>query len=118
MSNPYKNALVYYAILSLIPLLILLQGVFFLKSGDEIGYCFLNYYIIMPLLSFCSGLFFTIKRVKMIWLHPIIFAAFILLIPYSVFHTVDFWFSLITVIPSIISILIGAIILRFKAKSN
>lgn len=110
-----KKSFIYYISLFILPLFILWRGVYFLQPGDEMGYCLLYYFILMPFSSLITAIVFTFKKIKPIWLHPILFGIFEIVIPYPVFGgTIDIYHALFTIIPSLIGIAIAKIIIYKK----
>ena len=78
-----------YSISILISLIIFLLGKH-LKPGDEMGYTFLCFYIIMPLTAIITSFIISKKRGYLFWLYPISFGFLGLIISYKIFGTFDF----------------------------
>jgi hypothetical protein len=104
-----KNSIISYGVSALIFLAIGLTGVF-LAEGDEMGYCVLNFYIIMPLISLIVSLIISMKKGYLFWLYPVFVGLLGIIIPFVVFRTFD-WYSLIfAFFPALIGLIIGLII--------
>ncbi len=88
---------------------ILLWGGFGYIRGREMGFVFMNFYIIMPLTSFVCG-FFTYKNLKLLSiLQIIVVGALGFLIPYLLFRNYSLVLNLlIGAIPSTVGVILGA----------
>jgi uncharacterized membrane protein YeaQ/YmgE (transglycosylase-associated protein family) len=81
----------------------------FLTAGDEMGYCILDFYIIMPLTTLIISIIMTAKRAYLFWLYPIVFGILGILIPYLVFGT----FDIISIFFAFVPALIGRAVVSF-----
>lgn len=94
----------------------LVHGIFFLYSGDEMGYSILYFYLLMPLLAFICSLVTGMSKSNIKWSTPIVFGAVAYLLPLAVFHASDIIFIYTTIIPSILGLLIGVLCRYFRQK--
>lgn len=80
-----------------------------LKPGDEIGYCLIFFYAIMPISTFIVSLIITLKRGYLFWLYPIIFGVLAELISFEIFGTYDIISLFFALIPAVVGLGIGLI---------
>jgi hypothetical protein len=104
--SPIKISIICYSISLLIFVGIYCAGKF-LKPGDEMGYCVLNLYIIMPLSTFIISLIISLKRGYLFWLYPILFGFLGAFIPFKIFGTFDTIGLFFALIPALIGLGIG-----------
>jgi len=90
---------------------ITLWGVLFLRSGDEMGYALLGFYLIIPISSFVIAFILRKTETKLKWLYPVLFGLIGYFIPTLVFHSSWGWFAALYVaVPALLGLLIGSII--------
>ncbi len=99
-----------------VAILIIVQGIFFLQPGDEMGYTLLNFYFILPLAALISSILIGMRDTKIKWLIPIIFGAIGVFIPWVVFHNTNEVAVCLAFLPSLIGILSGTAIRTLKNK--
>ena len=112
-----KKTFIHYGILSVIPFFIMVMGII-LEPGMEIGYTLLSFYFVIPLTALISGMVFTRKDIKPFWLHPIVFAAYMIIILFVLSCNIDIFLILIGVIPSIFGVTIGIFLKKLSAKKS
>jgi len=92
-------------------LAIVLWGVFFLKSGDEMGYALLSFYLIIPLSSFVIAIILNETNTNLKWLYPVLFGLIGFFIPTLVFQSSWGWYAALYVaVPAILGLLSGTAI--------
>lgn len=117
MNANKKLSFVCYGITLCIFLAIFLWGILGLKSGDEMGYCFLNFYLIMPLTSLIMGIILGIKNAYLNFLYPIVFGGFGFVIPGLVFRSSwDLFASFFSLLPALLGLLIGLLIWKIRTR--
>lgn len=96
---------------------ILFWGAFGYIRGNEMGFTFMNFYILMPLVSFVCG-FLTYKNLKLLSIfQSVVVGALGFAIPYLLFRNYSLFLNLaIAFIPSIIGVMIGAY--RYHTKDE
>ena len=99
-----------------VSILIVVQGVFFLQPGDEMGYSLLNFYFILPLTALISSILIGMRDAKIKWFVPILFGMIGMFIPWIVFHSTNEVAVFFAFLPSFIGVLIGAVIQALKKK--
>jgi hypothetical protein len=103
------TSIIGYGVSTLIFLVIGLLGVF-LPAGDEMGYCLLNFYIVMPLTTLITSLIISMKKSYLFWFYPVFVGLLEIIISFVVFSTfdgIDLFFALF---PALIGLIIGLII--------
>lgn len=70
-----------------ISLLILFWGRFFLSCGDEMGFCILTLYLILPAAGFICSLLESRKKAWEKWLLPVLFGIIGWVIPILIFRS-------------------------------
>lgn len=88
-----------------------------LHPGDEMGYCVLDFYIIMPLTTLAASLIIGIKKGFLFWLYPVIAGLAGLLIPFAIFKTFNVIAIFFALLPALIGLSVGLLIHTGKAKS-
>ncbi|MGH4051539.1 MAG: hypothetical protein ACREVX_09320 [Clostridium sp.] len=114
INSQKRISIMCYGFSALVFFAIGLQGIF-LAAGDEIGYCVLDFYIIMPLTSLIASLIISMKNGYLFWFYPIFFGLLGIMIPFLVFRTFDGIDLFFAFFPALIGLIIGLII-RFKIK--
>ena len=90
---------------------ITLWGVLFLRSGNEMGYALLSFYMIIPVSSFVIAFILTKTETNLKWLYPVLFGLIGYFIPTLVFRSSWGWFAALYVaVPAILGLLIGSIL--------
>lgn len=116
INSSKKISIICYGVSALIFLLIGIFGVF-LPVGDEMGYCVLNFYIMMPLTTLIFSTIISVKKGDLFWFYPVFVGLLGIIIPFVVFSTfdkIDLFFALF---PALIGLIIGLII-RFQTKKR
>ncbi|MBW9159650.1 hypothetical protein [Clostridium tagluense] len=109
-------SIICYGVSSLIFLVIGLEGVF-LSAGDEMGYCVLYFYIVMPLTTLIASFIISMKKGYLFWFYPAFVSLLEIIISFVVFSTfggIDLFFAFF---PALIGLIVGLII-RFKTKKE
>ncbi|MCB2356745.1 hypothetical protein [Clostridium estertheticum] len=117
MKNIYsskKISIICYGVSALIFLAIYIFGVF-LSAGDEMGYCLLNFYIVMPLTTLIVSLIISIKKGYLFWCYPVFVGLLGIIISFVVFSTFEMLSLFFAFFPALIGLTIGMII-RAKTK--
>jgi hypothetical protein len=109
-------SIICYSISVFIFLAIGLYGVF-LPLGKEMGYCVLNFYMIMPVTTLTAALIISMKRGYLFWIYPIVVGLLGMLIPFLVFGTFDVISLFFAFFPALVGFSIGLIIRFIKPKS-
>ena len=99
-----------------VAILIIVQGVFLLQPGDEMGYSLLNFYFILPLTALISSILIGMRDAKIKWFVPILFGMIGMFIPWIVFHSTNEVAVFFAFLPSLIGVLIGTAIRALKKK--
>jgi hypothetical protein len=86
-----------------------------LTSGNEMGFSVLNFYLIMPCVSFIAALLLGIKNAYMKWAYPVFAGILGFIIPSLVFGSVNWISILFSFVPSVIGLGIGVLVLKLKA---
>lgn len=103
----HRRNVVTLAVFFTIVAVILVEGIFFLPGGQEMGYALLYLYLLLPSTSLICSCILGRHHTKIKWFAPFIFGAVGLLVPYAVFHTFE-WFALwFAFIPSLVGLGIG-----------
>lgn len=79
-----------------------------LKPGDEMGYCLIFFYCLMPLTSLISSFMLKSKNGYMPWAFMFVFGTLGIVIPYLIFDTFDMISLLSSFIPAFIGFLLGS----------
>lgn len=90
----------------------------FLSAGDEIGYCVLNFYIIMPLITLIVSLIISMKIAYMFWFYHVFVGILGIIIPFVLFRTFDEIALFFGFIPALIGLIIGLTIRVSIKKRN
>jgi len=110
-------SLIGWSVFLTIAVIMFIKGVFFLEPGEEMGYCILNFYLLLPLSALiCSGILGT-QRNLVKWFAPLIFGIIGGILPYVIFHSFDWIFIVFAFIPSLIGLFTGVFI-RWVTKLN
>ncbi len=88
-----------------------------MNRGDEMGFSVLNFYIIMPLVSFITALIVGIKDAYMKWVYPVVFGVYGLFIPVLIFNSFDFIALFFSFIPALAGVGIGWLINKKKGRA-
>lgn len=95
----------------------ILSGTIIPITGQEMGYCILNYYILFPLLSFLCGLLLCVEESQYKWFY-LLFAAIVgILMPLPVFRSVWWGMALFGAIPAFIGLIVGNLIKKLKQRA-
>ncbi|MCB2299555.1 hypothetical protein [Clostridium tagluense] len=116
INSSKKISIICYGVSSLIFLVIGIQGVF-LSAGDEMGYCVLCFYIVMPLTTLIASFIISMKKGYLFWFYPAFVGLLEIIISFVVFSTfggIDLSFAFF---PALIGLIVGLII-RFKTKKH
>ncbi|MCB2294769.1 hypothetical protein LGK95_14815 [Clostridium algoriphilum] len=116
INSSKKISLLCYGVSALFFFTIGLWGVF-LSAGDEMGYCLLNFYIVMPLTTLIASLIISLKKGYLFWFYPVFVGLLGIIIPFVVFSTFDGIDLFFAFFPALIGLIIGLII-RVKIKKN
>lgn len=112
--NPSKViSIICYGISVFIFLAIDLCGIF-LHPGNEMGYCVLFFYMIMPFTSLIVSLIISMKRGYLFWFYPIFVGLCGLVIPFLVFGTFNVADLFFAFFPALVGLAIGLIIRFIK----
>lgn len=99
----------------LVFLIIALWGRFFLKNGDEMRYVILSFYLIMPIVSFVTGIILGLKDVYLKWVYPALFGLLGIILPFFIFSYSFDWISIFfSLVPAVFGLLIGILIKKRK----
>ncbi len=105
-----------YGITFLVFLAIFLWGTFGVPPGDEMGFSLLNFYLLMPCVSFVAALVLGAQNARAKWIYPIFAGILGFAVPALVFGGVD-WISLFfSFIPSVAGLGIGVFVRALRAK--
>ena len=111
-----KQGLITFSISLIVFAGIAIAGLFFLKPGNEMGYMLLNYYILMPLLTFVSTLFLAYKNNDSKWIYVFFFGLLGMILPSIVLKASWDWISLFfALVPSLLGLILGSV---FYNKRN
>ena len=88
----------------------------FLSAGDEMGYCLLDFYIIMPLTTLIISFIISSKKGYLFWFYPVFVGLLGIIIPFVVFRTFEMLSLLFAFFPALIGLII-AMINRGKIKN-
>jgi len=104
---------------SLIFLIVTLWGLFFMSSGDEMGYALLSFYLIIPVSSFVIALIISKTGTNLKWMYPVIFGMIGFFIPTLIFHGSWGWFAgVYVVVPALLGLIIGTVVQKIRARRN
>lgn len=78
-----------------------------LQPGDEMGYCLLYLYTIMPLSASIISYIIGLKRGRLFWFYPIFCGFLGEFIPFKIFGSFDIVGMVFALIPALIGIVIG-----------
>lgn len=92
----------------IIAAIFLVWGIF-LVPGDELFYSLFGQYIILPVAALICSILSVKKGSILGWLSPFIFAAVIILLPFTVFGATDLVFVVFAAVPCVLGFVIGAI---------
>ncbi|MCB2305663.1 hypothetical protein LGL08_00345 [Clostridium estertheticum] len=115
INSSKKISIICYGISALIFGAIYIFGVF-LSDGDEMGYCLLNFYIVMPLTTLIVSLIISIKKGCLFWCYPVFVGLLGIIIPFAAFRTFEMLSLFFAFFPALIGLIIGMII-RAKTKN-
>ncbi|MGI6013505.1 MAG: hypothetical protein ACOX7K_04385 [Oscillospiraceae bacterium] len=88
-------------------IIVLIYGLYFLCSGDEMGYAFL-YLILLPILASVNAFFLARQKgMGICCIVILLYAAANMLSPYVAFHTTGFLEAAFILVPGIVCMLIG-----------
>lgn len=94
-----------------------IAGLFFLESGDEIGYVLFYYYLVMPIVTFITGFILGIKDSKFKWLYSFVFGLFGVIMPTLILTAAwDMISLLFAFVPALIGVLIGTTVFKQRQK--
>lgn len=118
MNTSKKLSIISYGITACIFLVIALWGMFGSITGNEMGYCILNFYLIMPITSLIIGIIMGIKGTYLKWLYPILFGICGFIIPCLVFGfgSFDMIAVFFSFIPALLGVFIGFIIGKVRGR--
>jgi hypothetical protein len=103
-----RISMICYCASILVFVMIYISGVY-LKPGNEMGYCLLSFYLIMPLSTFIVAFIISMNRGYLFWFYPIFFGFFGEFIPYQIFRSFDFIGLFFAFIPAVLGIMLGLI---------
>lgn len=86
-------------------------------TGEEFGYCILNYYLLFPILSLLCGLILGFKESKYKWSYLPFVGVVGILMPFVTFHSMWWGMILLGAIPAFIGLIIGSIVKKLKQQS-
>lgn len=86
-------------------------------TGEEMGYCVLNYYLLFPILSLLCGLILGFKESKYKWTYPPFVGLIGSLMPFPIFHSMWWGVGLVGIIPAFIGLVIGSVVMKLKQQS-
>ncbi|MBQ7005634.1 MAG: hypothetical protein IJN68_04315 [Clostridia bacterium] len=92
----------------IIAAIFLVWGIF-LVPGDELFYSLFGQYIILPVAALICSILSVKKGSLLGWLSPFIFAAVIILLPFTVFGATDLVFVVFAAVPCVLGFVIGAL---------
>ncbi|MBE6773790.1 MAG: hypothetical protein E7544_06160 [Ruminococcaceae bacterium] len=92
----------------IIAAIFLVWGIF-LVPGDELLYSLFGQYIILPVAALICSILSVKKGSLLGWLSPFIFAAVIILLPFTVFGATDLVFVVFAAVPCVLGFVIGAL---------
>lgn len=101
-----RISIICYSVSVIIFLVIYLFGVY-LKPGDELGYCLLWLYTIMPLTALIASSIISMKRGYFYWFYPIFSGLLGVIIPYLIFGTFEYLGSFLAFIPALTGFTFG-----------
>lgn len=101
-----------------VAVLILVQGLYFMQPGDELGYVILCFYLLLPAAAFICSLIAGLRPSPVKWGLPLIFGAVGGILPWLIFHTMDMIYLWFAFIPSAAGLLIATIIKLIKSHSK
>ena len=111
MNSKNKLSTIIYGISLFVFAAVFIWGRFFLSDGDEIGFTLINFYIIMPLVSFVSGFVLGLKDISLKFLYPIIFGALAFIISGLIFRgSWDIFSLLFSLVPAGVGLVAGILI--------
>lgn len=108
IDSSIKISIICYGISILIFGEIYREGVF-LRPGDEMGYCVLFLYTIMPLSTLIISFIISLKRGYIFWFYPLLFGFLGEFIPFKIFGTFDVIGLFFALIPALIGLGLGLI---------
>ena len=117
INSPKVISIICYSISIFIFLAIYLYGIF-LPSGEEFGYCVLDFYMIMTLTSLIVAIIISTNRGYLFWLYPIFVGILGIIIPYLVFGTMDGISIFFAFVPALIGLAIVLFIRVLKTILN
>jgi hypothetical protein len=106
INSPKIISIICYGVSALIFLVIGLEGVF-LSAGDEMGYCILCFYIVMPSTSLIVSYIISEKKGYLFWFYPVFVGLLGIIIPFVVFSTFDGITLFFAFFPALIGLIIG-----------
>lgn len=95
----------------------LIWGIF-LIPGDELFYALLGQYLILPVAALICSILSVKKGDLLGRLSPVIFAAIIILLPFTVFGKTDLVFVIFAAAPCLIGFVFGALLNLLSKKSK
>lgn len=118
MTKSKRNSLMIFLLSFLVFLAITVWGKYFLQEGDEMGFVLLNFYLVMPALSFLSAMILFLKKLEFKWLYPLVFGLLGILIPPLILANSWDWISIFfSLTPALLGGAIGYFVENYKDKS-
>ena len=111
-----KKSKVCYLAIIIFVLYAILSGTIIPITGQEMGYCILNYYLLLPILSFLCGLLLSSEEPQHKWYYILFIAIVGILMSLPVFHCIWWGMALFGTIPSCIGLIIGNLAKKLKQK--
>lgn len=105
-----------YGITLIVTAVMVLWAMIFPITGNEMGYCILNYYIIFPLVTLISGFIIGTDKSRYKWCYLPFVWMLGLLMPIPVFHNIQFSAAFTGMVPALLGLLTGMLV-RKKDKS-
>ncbi len=118
MISTKRLSVICYCVTFFIFLAIFLWGMLGLTSGDEMGFSVLNFYLIMPGISFVAALLLGIKDAYMKWLYPIFAGIPGFIIPFLIFGSTNMVSLFFSFIPSVIGLGIGLLVWKIRSSNK
>lgn len=104
----HKNlSLIIYGVSIVYALIVLGQWLFGSISGYEFGFTLLNFYILLPIITFISALILGLSDAYLKFLYPIFVTILCGLLLFIVYRYLDIYFLVFSLLPASIGLIIG-----------